>query len=109
MWIFEPDLSVNQVIGSCREAQRNTHVYVWMCTDAVLCCAWCAGPIGKAVSSLLVIQSVRPDRLMAMARILVEKGLGTGFTHAGDKELNLADIVEKEVILLVSCLCVFWK
>ncbi|KAK7504322.1 hypothetical protein BaRGS_00004626, partial [Batillaria attramentaria] len=54
-------------------------------------------PIGKAVNGLLVIQALRPDRLIAMARIFVEKTLGAEFVHITEKELNLSQIVETEV------------
>ena len=55
--------------------------------------------IGKAVYGLLLIQALRPDRLIAMARVFVEKTLGTAFLHSGEKELNLSAIVEDEVNL----------
>ncbi|XP_053373809.1 cytoplasmic dynein 1 heavy chain 1-like isoform X4 [Mercenaria mercenaria] len=53
--------------------------------------------IGKAVNGLLVVQAMRPDRLTSMARIFVEKVLGTSFAHTADKELDLAEIVESEL------------
>ncbi|KAH3850551.1 hypothetical protein DPMN_092966 [Dreissena polymorpha] len=59
-----------------------------------------AAPIGKAVNGLLVVQALRPDRLTSMAKIFVEKVLGSTFAHAADKELDLAEIVENEVLLL---------
>ncbi|XP_052274955.1 cytoplasmic dynein 1 heavy chain 1-like isoform X3 [Dreissena polymorpha] len=54
-------------------------------------------PIGKAVNGLLVVQALRPDRLTSMAKIFVEKVLGSTFAHAADKELDLAEIVENEI------------
>ncbi|XP_076442165.1 cytoplasmic dynein 1 heavy chain 1-like isoform X5 [Babylonia areolata] len=53
--------------------------------------------IGKAVHGLLVVQALRPDRLIAMARIFVEKVLGADFVHITEKELNLSEIVEMEI------------
>jgi len=53
--------------------------------------------VGKAVNGLLIVQALRPDRLTAMARLFVEKVLGSTFAHAADKELDLAGIVEGEV------------
>ncbi|KAK6191509.1 hypothetical protein SNE40_003176 [Patella caerulea] len=53
--------------------------------------------IGKSVNGLLVIQVFRPDRLIAMARLFVEKTLGGEFLHAAEKELNMGDIVENEI------------
>ncbi|GFO25932.1 dynein heavy chain, cytoplasmic [Plakobranchus ocellatus] len=53
--------------------------------------------IGKAVHGLLVIHALRPDRLVAMARIFVEKVLGSDFVHVTAKELNLAAICENEI------------
>jgi hypothetical protein len=52
------------------------------------------------VNGLLLIQALRPDRLTAMARVFVEKSLGSTFLHGGEKELNLSGIVENEVIYL---------
>lgn len=57
----------------------------------------CLGPVGKAVNGLLVIQAFRPDRLIAMARIFVEKALGTEFVQITERELDLGNIVETEV------------
>ncbi|XP_059178510.1 cytoplasmic dynein 1 heavy chain 1-like isoform X2 [Physella acuta] len=54
-------------------------------------------PIARSVQGLLVIHSLRPDRLTAMARIFVEKVLGTEFVHVTAKELNLATICENEI------------
>ncbi|XP_041352869.1 LOW QUALITY PROTEIN: cytoplasmic dynein 1 heavy chain 1-like [Gigantopelta aegis] len=54
-------------------------------------------PIGQAVYGLLVVQAFRPDRLVAMARVFVEKTLGTEFVHAAEKELNLSEVVENEI------------
>ena len=58
---------------------------------------WILAPIGKAVHGLLAIQALRPDRLIAMARIFVERTLGSDFVHITEKELNLSQIVETEV------------
>ncbi|RUS77140.1 hypothetical protein EGW08_015096 [Elysia chlorotica] len=54
-------------------------------------------PTGKAVHGLLLIHALRPDRLIAMARIFVEKVLGSDFVHVTAKELNLAAICENEI------------
>ncbi|XP_052769398.1 cytoplasmic dynein 1 heavy chain 1-like isoform X2 [Mya arenaria] len=53
--------------------------------------------VGKAVNGMLVVQALRPDRLTSMARIFVEKVLGTTFAHAADKELDLGGIVESDI------------
>ncbi|XP_012938795.1 cytoplasmic dynein 1 heavy chain 1 [Aplysia californica] len=53
--------------------------------------------VGKAVNGLLVIHALRPDRLTAMARIFVEKVLGTEFVHVSAKEMDLAAICENEI------------
>lgn len=65
-----------------------------------ICFLLIVGEIGKAVNGLLIVQAMRPDRLTSMARIFVEKVLGTSFAHAADKELDLAEIVESEVCLI---------
>ena len=46
---------------------------------------------------------------MAMARVFVEKVLGTAFLHSGEKELNLAGIVEDEVIIGFDSSCSYFK
>ena len=46
---------------------------------------------------LLLIQTFRPDRLLAMAHQYVDKVLGTQFLQRAEQELNLADSVENEV------------
>ncbi|ESP05087.1 hypothetical protein LOTGIDRAFT_151884 [Lottia gigantea] len=53
--------------------------------------------IGKSVYGLLLIQVFRQDRLIAMARLFVDKTLGSDFVHAGEKELNLGEILENEI------------
>ena len=62
------------------------------------------------MNGLLLIQALRPDRLTAMARVFVEKSLGSTFLHSGEKELNLSGIVENEVIILSYLqLKLIWK
>ena len=60
-----------------------------------------------------MIQAFRPDRLTAMARVFVEKVLGSGFAHVADKELDLATSVENEVseseMLRGNFTCRPWK
>ena len=64
------------------------------------------GPVAKAVNGLLAIQAFRPDRITSMARVFVDKVLGTNFLHTAEKELNLASIVENEVWCLQNvCFC----
>ncbi|KAL3873221.1 hypothetical protein ACJMK2_036362 [Sinanodonta woodiana] len=53
--------------------------------------------VGKAVNSLLVVQTFRPDRLIAMARLFVQKVMGANFIHNAEKELNMAEIIEDEI------------
>ncbi|XP_061172861.1 cytoplasmic dynein 1 heavy chain 1-like isoform X1 [Saccostrea echinata] len=54
-------------------------------------------PICKAVYGLLTIQAFRPDRTTSMARVFVEKVLGSSFLHNAEKELQLSAIVENEI------------
>ncbi|XP_033735277.1 cytoplasmic dynein 1 heavy chain 1-like isoform X2 [Pecten maximus] len=53
--------------------------------------------VGTAVHGLLAIQAFRPDRLIAMSRVFVEKVLTANFMHCAEKELDLADIVEVQI------------
>lgn len=61
-------------------------------------CCFFTGPVGKAVHGLLSIQAFRPDRTTSMARVFVEKVLGTAFLHNAEKELQLSSIIENEVL-----------
>jgi len=46
---------------------------------------------------MLVIQTFRADRLLAMASIFVATVMGETFQHYADHEIDLATIVSKEV------------
>ena len=54
---------------------------------------------------MLVIQAFRLDRLLAMAHIFVATVLGEAFLHEAEQELNLSEVVEKEVMwdILPTC------
>ncbi|EDO28787.1 predicted protein, partial [Nematostella vectensis] len=54
-------------------------------------------PIGIAVYQLLVIQALRPDRIIAMLHKVVAVILGGDFMHAAEQGLDLHSVVEKEV------------
>lgn len=58
----------------------------------------CSAPIGQAVHQLLLIQSFRPDRLLAMSHIFVSKVLGESFMSIIEQPLDLANIVDSEVV-----------
>ncbi len=53
--------------------------------------------ISTAMMKLLVIQAVRPDRVIAAGHQLVDAVLSESFMPAGEKELDLAKIVDTEV------------
>jgi len=57
----------------------------------------CLGPIGLTVYKMLLIQALRPDRLLAAANQFVQAVLGTKFMQAAGQELDLGGIVENEV------------
>ncbi|XP_048259760.1 cytoplasmic dynein 1 heavy chain 1-like isoform X2 [Haliotis rufescens] len=87
-----------------KEVDGNKDVKTWMesaTPEQTVPQLWSEGkalsPIGKAVHGLLVIQSLRPDRLTAMARVFVETALSSEFVHCGEKELNLGEIVENVI------------
>lgn len=65
----------------------------------------CSASIGQAVHQLLLIQAFRPDRLLAMSHIFVAKVLGESFMNIIEQPLDLANVVENEVVLSFS----FWK
>lgn len=51
---------------------------------------------------LLVIQAFRPDRLLAMSHIFVSKVLGETFMNIIEQPLDLANIVDSEVVTNTS-------
>ena len=53
--------------------------------------------IGQIVHQLLVIQALRPDRLLAMGQRVVGTILGENFMHDAEQGLDLASVVEHEV------------
>lgn len=54
-------------------------------------------PVGQLIYHLLVIQALRPDRLLSAAHMLVSLVMGETFMPQAEKVLDLANIVEKEV------------
>ena len=52
---------------------------------------------GQAVHQLLVIQALRPDRMLAMSHKVVQTILGENFMHDAEQGLDLASVVENEV------------
>ena len=66
-------------------------------------------PISQAMLKLLLIQAVRPDRVIAAGHHLVDTVLGEAFMPAGERELDLTKMVDTEVkastpVLLCSAL-----
>lgn len=51
---------------------------------------------------LLLIQAFRPDRLLAMSHIFVSKVLGETFMNIIEQPLDLANIVDSEVVSNIS-------
>lgn len=54
-------------------------------------------PIGIAMYQLLVIQALRPDRVIAATQLLVIAVLGDDFMPNAEKELDFAAVVEKQL------------
>lgn len=54
-------------------------------------------PVVLAIYSLLVIQALRPDRLLACAHRLVYAVFGQGFMEAARTNLDLGAVVEQEI------------
>ena len=74
-------------------------------------------PVGIAIYSLLIIQALRPDRLLSCAHRLVFAVFGQGFMEAARANLDLGAVVEHEIkadtpILLcatpVNCSRMYW-
>ena len=53
--------------------------------------------IGEKMMRLLVVNAVRPDRLLAASHMLVDSVLGEDFMPQAEKVVDLAGIVEKEI------------
>lgn len=54
-------------------------------------------PIGTAIYSLLLIQALRPDRLLACAHMLIYSVFGQTFMDTARANLDLGPIVEQEI------------
>lgn len=65
----------------------------------VTCMFVCSASIGQAVHQILLIQAFRPDRLLAMSHIFVAKVLGESFMSIIEQPLDLANIVDSEVLI----------
>lgn len=59
----------------------------------------CSATIGQALHQLLLIQAFRPDRLLAMSHIFVSKVLGDTFMSIIEQPLDLANIIDSEVMI----------
>lgn len=56
--------------------------------------------IGKSVFSMLLIQAVRPDRLLAASHRFVDAVMGAQFMPDAEKVLDLDTVVENEVLCI---------
>ena len=57
--------------------------------------------VGQAVYRMLLIQSLRPDRLLAVTQQFVSSVMGTNFMLKAEQELNLANVIENEVTVTI--------
>ena len=60
---------------------------------------WFAANFARSIHQLLVIQALRPDRLLAMGQRVVATILGENFMHDAEQGLDLASVVENEVCI----------
>ncbi|KRY59545.1 Dynein heavy chain, cytoplasmic [Trichinella britovi] len=54
-------------------------------------------PVSQALYRLLLIQAVRPDRLLSAAHMFIDIAFGENFMSTGENILNLKTIVETEI------------
>ncbi|EDV24404.1 uncharacterized protein TRIADDRAFT_24890 [Trichoplax adhaerens] len=54
-------------------------------------------PFVTALYQLLLIASLRPDRILRMSTLFVQKAINEKFLQEADLELNLGEIVDKEI------------
>ena len=72
-------------------------VYISSCELCVLIYYLCSGSVKKTMYQLLVVQALRPDRLLAVTALFVGMVMGEQFVHEPEQELDLNTIVENEV------------
>ena len=61
------------------------------------------GDVVKAFLQLLVVQTFRPDRLLAMGHIFVATIMGEDFQQEAEQDPNLTVVVEEEVSEKMCC------
>ncbi|KRZ77608.1 Dynein heavy chain, cytoplasmic [Trichinella papuae] len=54
-------------------------------------------PVSQALYRLLLIQAIRPDRLLSAAHMFIDVAFGENFMSTGENILNLKTIVETEI------------
>ena len=64
------------------------------------------GDVVKAFLQLLVVQTFRPDRLLAMGHIFVAAIMGEDFQQEAEQDPNLSVVVEEEV-RNNACVCAY--
>ncbi|XP_013402014.1 cytoplasmic dynein 1 heavy chain 1-like isoform X1 [Lingula anatina] len=90
--------------GIMAKVNKNPDFFAWLKTvspEHDVPVIWDEGTplssIGKALYQMLVIQTFRPDRLLAMGHTFVVTVMGNMFFHDIEQEVNLAAIVENEI------------
>lgn len=64
--------------------------------------------VGLAINKLLLIQTFRPDRLVAAGQQFIAAAISPDFLHKAEQEIDLAAIVDNEVKLpLRQCMLRF--
>ena len=63
------------------------------------------GDVVKAFLQLLVVQTFRPDRLLAMGHLFVSAIMGEDFQQEAEQDPNLSVVVEEQVGEESLCPC----
>lgn len=81
-----------------------------LCVSGSCWVCLCLGPAKKAMCQLLVVQALRPDRLVAMTSVFVASVMGERFLQEPEQELDLNFIVDNEVGThsMLSPICVMY-
>lgn len=84
-----------------KKKPKQTNYSVYFCINHICpeLSIICSATIGQALHQLLLIQAFRPDRLLAMSHIFVSKVLGDTFMSIIEQPLDLANIIDSEVMI----------
>lgn len=78
----------------------NFVIYLSLLSVPFLMQVFLSATIGQSIHQLLVVQALRPDRLLAACHLFVTSVMGKEFMTKAEHVLDLGQVVEHEVCLL---------